>query len=320
LEKQKGVVQRRYVMNTPCVLIISTGLITLSAITKSEMPFGNGQSISEKIIYVETSLGDFIDKITILQIKRERIKDSVKLINITIELESLIKTYHAHVQASKTLDELMQQLLQVNKNLWDLEDAVRLKERNKQFDQEFIGMIDAILTNNDRRACLKRSINLLCRSRIIEEKSYNHIKSVELKTCNMTDNVIQSVSLAVATPLGDLVDRITILMIKKMRIDEPEKHTNIMVELGTLETILASVVRPSAEFDVLKNDLLKANEIMWDIQDKIRVKKQLGQFDDEFINLGRSVYYTNDKRCAIKRSINDLVCSQLIEEKCYTFY
>ena len=274
---------------------------------------------SESTICVETSLADVIDKIVILRIKQERIKDLEKLQNINKELELLCRTYQSCVHSSKELDELSVRLREVDKNLWDLEDAVRVKERKQSFDQEFVTTVDSILTNNDERACIKHSINLLSGSRIIEEKSYSHIKEVGIGHTRQKE-FLEPVSLAIPIPLGDLADRITILLIKKELISDPVKHSNIMTEYEILEKTLHMAITPSAEFDPLLHDLLEANRTMWDIQDKLRTKKQGCQLDDEFIQLGRQVYYTNDRRCAIKRQINNLLGSQLVEEKDYARY
>ncbi len=272
----------------------------------------------QPIIYIKTSIADVIDKIVILRIKQERINDPEKLHNITIELERLSTAFETIVEPSQDLDELSCRLLEVNKNLWDLEDAVRLKERQKCFDHEFVTMVNAILTNNDERACIKRSLNLLSGSQIIEEKSYAHIK--ESRTIARKPSIDESINLIIPLSLGELVDRITILLIKKDRITEPEKLIHVIDEYEILYDTIEKALTSSREFDSLVNELRDANEAMWDIQDALRAKKLAGQFDEEFIALGRSVYYTNDKRCTIKRTINTMFGSELIEEKNYTAY
>lgn len=278
------------------------------------------QNLLDQQIFVETSLGDFIDKITILQIKKERIHDAAKLSNICKELDFLTECYNKSVLQTSELDNLTRQLTQVNKNLWDLEDEVRIHEREKTFDLDFINSVKSILENNDRRACIKRTINLLGGSRIIEEKSYNHIKELEIRgqlNCPVT---LQQVSLSVATAIGELVDRITILELKLERIEDVAKKGNILHELDILNEILGHHISINDEFINLKKDLFGANAVMWDIQDAIRAQKSLGLFGAEFIRLGRSVYAANDKRVAIKRAINQLFGSQLVEEKMYASY
>ena len=328
----------------PFKLVCGTATIGMAALY-GDIQCGDIQSAEQLIataeptIYVETSLGDIVDKIMILRIKQERIKDQEKLRNIGIELDLLCRAYQASVVPTRELDTLSMNLLEVDKNLWDLEDAVRLKEREKCFDQEFVHLVDSIVINNDERARIKRTINLLGWSRIIEEKSYEDTVEtdilgwadlIEEKSYDQiieigTENTRQGqscrpVSLFIALALGDLVDRITILLIKKDRITDPIKLSNIITEYQTLKETLDKVVAPSAQFDSLFHDLLEANSTMWDIQNKLRVKKQLDQFDEEFIEHGRLVYYTNDKRCAAKRQINLFFGSQLIEEKDYTKY
>lgn len=278
------------------------------------------QSFSGQQIYVETSLGDFIDKITILRIKKERIQDTAKLSNICKELNSLIECYNNAVLQTRELEDLTQQLIHVNKNLWDLEDEVRMHERTKTFDHDFVNCVKSILENNDQRACIKRTINLLGGSRIIEEKSYNHIKELDIHSPVNSQGTLQQALLSVATPLGDLVDRITILEIKLERIADVGKRANISHELDILNTILDNHISKTDQFIEIKKDLLKANTMMWDIQDAIRRQKAADCFDDEFIRLGRTVYAVNDKRVAIKRAINDLFGSELVEEKMYVSY
>jgi hypothetical protein len=269
------------------------------------------------IVYAETSLGDLIDKILVLKIKQEKIQDSAKRINIDKELQLLQDILQKNVQPSQQLEKLSAQLLQVNKNLWTLEDAVRLKEQQQGFDHEFIAIVDSILTNNDERACIKRTINLLCRSHIIEEKSYVHIKEAQIDH-NTTST--EPIILMVPLPLGDLVDRITILLIKKEHITDHTKLAHILSEYDALNNTLTAIIGSSAEFSLLAQDLLQANKTNWDNFERIRLKKQLKEFDTEFINLARSIYRFNDRRCDTKKQINIYCGSSLIEEKCYTTY
>jgi len=129
-------------------------------------------TMQKSSIVAEVQIGELIDKITILRIKNERIKNEEKLINIRAELQSLEMVQQTCVPHSSTLDELIEQLLAVNKILWDIEDDIRDKEHAKEFDDEFIKLARSVYMTNDRRCAIKRAINELCGSRLIEEKSY----------------------------------------------------------------------------------------------------------------------------------------------------
>jgi Asp-tRNA(Asn)/Glu-tRNA(Gln) amidotransferase C subunit len=269
------------------------------------------------IVYAETSLGDLIDKISVLQIKQANINDPLKRTNIDKELQLLQDILQAFIKPFQQLKELSAQLLQVNKNLWTLEDALRLKEQQQCFDNEFITIVDSILTNNDERAYIKRTINVLCGSHIIEEKSYAYVKEVYIgQNCAPTEpcTIISPLS------LGDLVDRITILLIKKEFIKDPAQLSHIIEEYEILIKTLKEAIETTTAFNSLLQDLLQVNRTNWYNFDRIREKKQLKEFDEEFIKLARSVYHVNDHRCNLKKQINILYGSSLVEEKCYTKY
>lgn len=123
-------------------------------------------------VTAEIAIGELIDKITILQIKQERITDSAKLKNICTELETLLCTYETQCKPSVQLEQLIDDLRAVNTILWDIEDAIRDKERDKKFDYEFIELARSVYHTNDKRCTIKRAINDLCGSRLCEEKSY----------------------------------------------------------------------------------------------------------------------------------------------------
>ncbi len=123
-------------------------------------------------ITVEIAPGELIDKITILEIKFERITDTEKLCNVRVELDTLAAARHREISPSMQLDELTSQLKAVNASLWDIEDAIRDCERNKDFGPQFIELARSVYRSNDRRAALKRQINELLGSNLIEEKSY----------------------------------------------------------------------------------------------------------------------------------------------------
>ena len=121
---------------------------------------------------VEISPGELIDKITILEIKCERITDAGKLRNVHLELASLNAARTQGVPPSEKLTGLAAHLKKVNETLWDIEDAIRICERDADFGPRFIELARSVYQQNDRRAALKRQINDLLGSKIIEEKAY----------------------------------------------------------------------------------------------------------------------------------------------------
>ncbi len=118
---------------------------------------------------------------------------------------------------------------------------------------------------------------------------------------------------------GELVDKLTILEIKERRLSSPEAVANVRRELAALNKVLNSL-QPPAGLNALKQGLTVVNEALWEIEDQIRAKEAASSFDREFIEIARSVYFNNDKRAALKREINMLLKSDLIEEKQYTAY
>jgi hypothetical protein len=118
---------------------------------------------------IELSNGEIIDKLTILQIKLERIEDKNKLKNIRNEYDELLK---AAFSIMKTSDPLYKALYKVNCELWDIEDHIRDLERRKDFGEDFLATARSVYINNDKRAELKRKINIRTSSGVIEEKSY----------------------------------------------------------------------------------------------------------------------------------------------------
>jgi len=132
------------------------------------------QKISGSIaVSAEVSVGELIDKITILHIKSERIFDEKKLHNINTELVSLLTTQQANVPSSQELDELTQQLKETNEKLWVIEDDIRDKEREQCFDQVFIQLARNVYYTNDKRCRIKKEINILLGSHLVEEKGYS---------------------------------------------------------------------------------------------------------------------------------------------------
>ena len=123
-------------------------------------------------VTIEIAPGELIDKITILEIKSERIEDTKKVANVRIELETLEASRDATLPASPDLTRLTAALKAVNEELWVIEDDIRDCERAEDFGPEFIRLARAVYKTNDRRAALKREINELLGSRLVEEKSY----------------------------------------------------------------------------------------------------------------------------------------------------
>ena len=119
---------------------------------------------------------------------------------------------------------------------------------------------------------------------------------------------------------GELIDKITILLIKSERIDDPGKIKNVRVELQVLEEARDSAVAASPELDRLTAELKSVNEALWEIEDDIRDCERNKDFGPKFVELARSVYRSNDRRAAAKREINELLGSKLIEEKSYAEY
>ena len=120
---------------------------------------------------VEISDGELLDKISILQIKSERIADESKLKNIRTEYEELTRIGSKLLEDSEVFA-LYNKVKEVNEALWDLEDDIRIKEKAKLFDEEFIRLAREIYQTNDKRAEVKKEINLLTGSLFVEEKSY----------------------------------------------------------------------------------------------------------------------------------------------------
>jgi len=119
---------------------------------------------------------------------------------------------------------------------------------------------------------------------------------------------------------GELIDKITILEIKTQKIASASGLANVRKELGMLTEIAAPALWRRDDVEALKARLREANEKLWDIEDFIRLKEAAKCFDQEFVELARSVYVTNGERSRLKREISDLLGSGLIEEKSYAPY
>jgi hypothetical protein len=119
---------------------------------------------------------------------------------------------------------------------------------------------------------------------------------------------------------GEVIDKVTILEIKVERLGAPGARQNAERELGLLRAVVADLTDPPAALAALKAALAAVNRRLWKIEDDIRAKEAARSFDADFIELARGVYQTNDERSRIKREINELLGSGIVEEKQYTEY
>jgi hypothetical protein len=127
-------------------------------------------------IQVPVSPGELLDKITILRIKAQRMRDAEKLKNVRLELTALEKTWSDSSYAKLDISADIDALTRVNERLWVIEDDIRDKERAQAFDARFIELARAVYFANDERAAIKRRINVNLGSSIVEEKSYAQYK------------------------------------------------------------------------------------------------------------------------------------------------
>ena len=123
-------------------------------------------------MHVPVSPGEVLDKITILEIKSERMTDPEKVANVRTELALLQEVWSSNIKDSEAIRGLHAQLKEINEALWEIEDDIRDKERAKEFDDRFIELARAVYVTNDRRSQVKKELNLHLGSDIIEEKSY----------------------------------------------------------------------------------------------------------------------------------------------------
>ena len=123
-------------------------------------------------LQVPVSVGEVLDKITILQIKLAHISDAAKRVNIQNELDAVLPLVAGDAFTTDQMQGLMAELKAVNEALWDIEDDIREKEAAKSFDAEFIRLARAVYVTNDKRAEIKKQINLATGSALVEEKSY----------------------------------------------------------------------------------------------------------------------------------------------------
>ncbi|HEU4590050.1 MAG TPA: DUF6165 family protein [Steroidobacteraceae bacterium] len=119
---------------------------------------------------------------------------------------------------------------------------------------------------------------------------------------------------------GELLDKITILRIKAARMKDAGKLANVRHELALLEKTWKESGAASVDLGTAEADLTRVNEKLWVIEDEIRDEERAKRFADKFIELARAVYFTNDERAAIKKRINTLLGSSIVEEKSYQQY
>ena len=123
-------------------------------------------------IKISISWGELIDKIAILEIKMDRIRDIKKRENINKELQALRIIFDQGCSEPEKIRKLKSELRKVNEKLWHIEDDIRKCEKEKDFGQQFIGLARAVYMTNDQRSVLKREINMVLKSELFEEKSY----------------------------------------------------------------------------------------------------------------------------------------------------
>lgn len=124
------------------------------------------------LLSIPVSVGEIMDKITILEIKAERILDAEKLVNVTAELDTLRPLVTHDALNTASIKALVAELKDINEALWDIEDDIREREYAKDFGEAFIALARAVYVTNDKRAEVKKQINLATGSTLIEEKSY----------------------------------------------------------------------------------------------------------------------------------------------------
>jgi len=152
--------------NVPATII--TFMCSLTTQALDQQP----QIQQKDSIAVEISYGELIDKITILEIKAEHIKNRSKLHNVQTELLILNNIYYHDIPLTEEIKSLKKELKLVNERLWAIEDDIRLKEHKKEFDQAFIQLARLVYITNDRRGEIKKEINKHLGSYLVEEKEY----------------------------------------------------------------------------------------------------------------------------------------------------
>lgn len=143
-----------------------------------------------------------------------------------------------------------------------------------------------------------------------------------LRTILLTQSVNfgGTMKILIEVPAGELIDKITILEIKAQQMKDPDKLLHVQEELRELTAVRDRSILPSGGLEELVNEIREVNLSLWRVEDEIRECERKKDFGHAFISLARSVYHLNDRRAAIKRSINELTGSRLIEEKSYADY
>lgn len=135
-----------------------------------------------------------------------------------------------------------------------------------------------------------------------------------------TPNLISGATVLVPISIGELMDKITILEIKEHQISDEAKRANVIKELSALRRVAAATLTLDASGQEIVNELRRINELLWGVEDAIRECEGGKQFGTKFIDLARSVYRYNDQRALLKKQLNELVGSELVEEKSYASY
>lgn len=125
-------------------------------------------------LLIPISVGELIDKITILTIKQKKAADQKKLVNIQCELNELTSTWEKAKDPNLDITDLTQRLTEVNESLWEIEDQIRAKEAVEEFDEAFVELARSVYKQNDLRAALKKEINVQSGSALVEEKLYQN--------------------------------------------------------------------------------------------------------------------------------------------------
>lgn len=146
----------------------------LATLRRQRDPFTENRM---SLISVPVSFGELLDKVSILQIKSERMSDPAKLANVRRELDALNDTWSQSAQARIDIADLLAALKGVNERLWVIEDDIRIKESKQEFDAEFIALARSVYFENDERARIKRDINVKLGSALVEEKSYQDYRA-----------------------------------------------------------------------------------------------------------------------------------------------
>ena len=128
-------------------------------------------------ILAPVSFGELLDKVTILQIKSERMSDAGKVANVRKELIALERIWNEHPASNVDVSGLLGELKAVNERLWVIEDDIRILEKGRQFDDAFVQLARSVYFENDERARIKKEINLALGSAYIEEKSYQDYRN-----------------------------------------------------------------------------------------------------------------------------------------------